>query len=224
MGVALIGMGKKLNIKSKVESEKTMRTKRMQKKWAVIAVVIALLLVAILGVGPMMSNVEHPEYKIIESIDDIEIREYNTMVIAEVRVSGQRSDSISWGFRLLAGYIFGNNKQNQKIAMTAPVQQEYVDGLWKISFVMPAEYSIDNLPEPQNKDVFLAEVPHKKYGVIRFKGSNASENIEQNEKRLKFYIRENGIKTIGSPKYAFYNPPWTLPFLRRNEIMIEIDG
>ena len=183
-----------------------------------------------------MSDVERPKYEVISSTDNIEMRVYAPMIIAEVDVQGERKQAINDGFRLLADYIFGNNtvqqtismtapvqqQANQKIAMTAPVQQQEADGVWKVSFVMPSKYSIQTLPKPNNSSVKLIEIPATRFIVIEFSGTNSSENITKYERRLMAHIKENGIVTTGAPKYAFYNPPWTLPFMRRNEIMMEI--
>ena len=201
-----------------------------------ITSIIALILVVGVLAGPVMSNVEKPDYKVIQSEQNIEIRQYEPMIIAEVEVDGKREDAIRDGFRLLADYIFGNNtvqqaismtapvqqKENQKIAMTAPVQQQSMGKSWRMSFVMPSKYRLDSLPVPNNNRVRLKEILTKKFVVIEFSGTNSNENVTKHENQLMNYIEANQINIIGSPKYAFYNAPWTLPFLRRNEVMIEI--
>lgn len=208
----------------------------MKKKWIMIMGVVALILVGGILIGPIMSNVETPSYQIINTEENIEIRLYNPMIIAEVEVPGKRRDAISEGFRLLADYIFGNNTMqesmamtvpvqqqvNKKIAMTAPVQQESTGTSWKISFVMPSEYDMKSLPKPNDDRVTLKEVPPKKFVVIQFSGASSDKNVNDHKKKLLDYVIANGIKITDSPKYAFYNPPWTLPLMRRNEIMFEI--
>jgi effector-binding domain-containing protein len=209
----------------------------MKKKWTMITSIIGLILIVGVLAGPLMSDVEKPDYKVIQSEQNIEIRHYEPMIIAEVEVEGKREDAIRDGFRLIADYIFGNNKvkldiamtspvqqqESQKIAMTAPVQQQSTGRSWQISFVMPSRYSMESLPEPNNDHVRLKEIPTKKFGVIEFSGTNSNENVTKHENQLMNYIEANQIKIIGSPKYAFYNAPWTLPFMRRNEVMIEIN-
>ena len=209
----------------------------MKKKWTMITSIIALILIVGVLAGPVMSDVEKPDYKVIQSEQNIEIRQYEPMIIAEVEVDGKREDAIGDGFRLLADYIFGNNtvqqvismtapvqqKENQKIAMTAPVQQQSTGKSWRMSFVMPSKYSMDSLPVPNNNRVRLKEILTKKFVVIEFSGTNSNENVTEHENQLMNYIEANQIKFNGSPKYAFYNPPWSLPFLRRNEVMIEIN-
>ena len=209
----------------------------MKKKWTMITSIIALILVVGVLAGPVMSNVEKPDYKVIQSEQNIEIRQYEPMIIAEVEVDGKREDAIRDGFRLIADYIFGNNtveqnismtapvqqKENQKIAMTSPVQQQLAGKSWQISFVMPSKYNMDSLPVPNNNRVRLKEILTKKFVVIEFSGTNSNENVIEHENQLMNFIEANQINIIGSPKYAFYNAPWTLPFLRRNEVMIEIN-
>jgi len=209
----------------------------MKKKWTMITSIIALILVVGVLAGPVMSNVEKPDYKVIQSEQNIEIRQYEPMIIAEVEVDGKREDAIRDGFRLIADYIFGNNtveqnismtapvqqKENQKIAMTAPVQQQSMGKSWRMSFVMPSKYRLDSLPVPNNNRVRLKEILTKKFVVIEFSGTNSNENVTKHENQLMNYIEANQINIIGLPKYAFYNAPWTLPFLRRNEVMIEIN-
>ena len=208
----------------------------MNKKCTMITSIIALILIVGVLAGPVMSDVEKPNYKVFQSEQNIEIKQYEPMIIAEVEVDGKCEDAIGEGFRLLADYIFGNNtvqqvismtapvqqKENQKIAMTAPVQQQSMGKSWRMSFVMPSKYKLDSLPVPNNNRVRLKEILTKKFVVIEFSGTNSNENVTEHEDQLMSYIEANQIKIIGSPKYAFYNAPWTLPFLRRNEVMIEI--
>ena len=209
----------------------------MKKKWTMITSIIALILIVGVLAGPVMSDVEKPDYKVIQSEQNIEIRKYEPMIIAEVEVEGKREDAIRNGFRLLADYIFGNNmvqqditmtapvqqQESQKIAMTAPVQQQSTGKSWRMSFVMPSKYSMDSLPKPNNDRVRLKEILTTKFVVVYFSGTNSNENIAEHEKQLLNYIEANKLKITGSPKYAFYNAPWTLPFMRRNEVMIEIN-
>lgn len=184
-----------------------------------------------------MSNVEQPDYKLIRSKGNIEIRDYSPMILAEVEVSGERKQAISEGFNILADYIFGNNTSNIKMEMTAPVtnelsekmamtapviQQQHMDK-WKVRFVMPKKYNLKTLPKPNSNDVILIPLPARRFAVIRFSGLANDEKLKQRTEQLEDYILAEKLKSIGEPLFAFYNPPWTLPFLRRNEVMIEID-
>lgn len=183
-----------------------------------------------------MSKAEQPKYKIVSVKGTIEVREYEPMIVAEVEVSGERKEAIRQGFKVLADYIFGNNVSNkkmdmmapvtnqlsEKIAMTAPVMQEECMEHWKVRFVMPAKYSLETLPKPNSNEVVLITVPAKRFAVIRFSGFAEDVSIKQHTQELEAYVLSQNLKVVGKPVLAFYNPPWTLPFLRRNEVMIEI--
>jgi len=202
----------------------------------IIILIVATILVGALATGPIMSNVETPSYKVIQSKGKIEIREFDPMVIAEVQVVGRRKDAISSGFKLLADYIFGNNisqenvdttaavqrPASEKIAMTAPVQQQLANNSWLVSFVMPSEYNLEDLPKPKNIEVKLKTVPVKRFVTIQFSGTSSDENLAKHNKLLVEFIKTNSISVTGTSKYAFYNPPWTLPLMRRNEVMFEV--
>ena len=186
--------------------------------------------------GNIMSNVEQPDYKLITSKENIEIRDYTPMIIAEVEVPGERKEAIREGFKILADYIFGNNTStnqmdmtapvthelSEKMAMTAPVLQEKQMEKWKVRFVMPKKYTFDTLPKPNSKNVILIQLPARRFAVIQFSGLADDENIKQHTTELEKYLLDQKIKVIGKPLLAFYNPPWTLPFFRRNEVMLEI--
>ena len=194
-----------------------------------------VILAAVLW-GPIMSNVEQARYDVIETHGAIEIRDYAPMIVAEVSVPGDREKAISDGFRLIADYIFGNNipsrevamtapviqQPGEKIAMTAPVIQQGSERLWVVRFVMPSAYTMHALPRPKNSEVILREIAGKRFAVIRFSGLARANSLSAHTKELEAFILENNLQTVSEPTYAFFNPPWTLPFLRRNEVMIEI--
>ncbi len=196
---------------------------------------VAILLLASLS-GTLMSQVEQAPYTVLESHGNIEVREYAPTIVAEVEVRGERMKALNQGFRLIANYIFGNNLSSKKVAMTAPVTQEAGekiamtapvtqmggDNTWKVRFVMPREYTLASLPQPKNSDVHLVAVPARRAVVIRFSGSNTDKNLATHRDELLRYVAEHHLAVVGAPTSAFYNPPWTLPFLRRNEIMLEL--
>lgn len=192
-------------------------------------ILLACLVVGIaLFAGNIMSRVEQPKYQVVQSFGPFEIRDYDPLILAEVDVSGERKEAIQNGFRMLADYIFGNNaskenpKEPEKIAMTAPVMQEKQGSEWKIRFVMPAEYQLQNLPTPKSGKVRLIPIPSERFAAIRFSGSPSDETIRKKTEELQQFIHEKQLTPIGNPILSFYNPPWTLPFLRRNEVMIQI--
>ena len=186
--------------------------------------------------GPIVSNVEHPKYSLVERIGNIEIRDYAAMIVAETDVAGARYNALREGFRTIADYIFGNNVASQKVAMTAPVTQQaaekiamtapviqQADGqVWQVRFVMPASYMMQTLPIPKNSAVRLREIKGKRFAVIRFSGTAGKDSLKRRTEELRQFVRANNLNCVSGPTYAFYNPPWTLPFLRRNEVMIEI--
>jgi effector-binding domain-containing protein len=202
--------------------------------WWIAAGVIALGAAAW---GPIMSDVEQAKYTVVEQHDRIEIRDYEPMIIAEVDVSGEREDAINQGFRMIADYIFGNNISSQKVAMTTPVtqqpnekiamtapviQQPDASGSWKVRFVMPSSYTMETLPKPKNDSVKLKEIPAKRYVAVRFSGLTNQTQLDKEKAKLEDFIADKQLKTLAPATYAFFNPPWTLPPLRRNEVMIEI--
>ena len=208
-----------------------MRSKAM---WWIIFVGV-LLLGAVLW-GPIVSNVEQPKYSVVASEKDIEIRNYAPVIVAETEVAGERDNAISGGFRTIADYIFGNNLSSQKVAMTAPVTQQASEKIamtapvtqqgngntWQVRFVMPASYTMDTLPKPKNPAVKLKEIEGKRFAVIRFSGMAGEDSLKRHTDELEAYLRSKKLQSLSAPTYAFYNPPWTLPVLRRNEVMIEV--
>lgn len=201
-----------------------------------ILIILASIASAVVLTGPIMSKVEKPKYIVNFTEEDIESRSYDSMIVAEVLIKNSREESISQGFRVLADYIFGNNvsaekipmtspvieQKSEKIPMTAPVKQQIKDNIWSIQFIMPAQYSMDSLPKPNNNTVKIKLIPPADYVVIKFNGKNENKNIQIHEDKLKEFIEKKDLEVKGKPIYAFYNPPWTIPILRRNEIMIEI--
>lgn len=195
--------------------------------------------VAVIGAvvsGPIASNVEQAKYDVREAHGAFEVRDYAPHIVAETTVSGEQQAAISQGFRTIADYIFGNNsastkvamtapvaqQPNEKIAMTAPVIQHGNEKQWSVQFVMPASYTLSTLPKPNNDAVKLHQVAAKRYAVVRFSGTADPASLKQYSAELQTFIDREKLKAISTPTYAFYNPPWTLPFMRRNEVMIEI--
>jgi len=213
--------------------------------------IIGVIVVGAVLWGPIVSNVEQAKYTVAEAYGEIEIREYAPMIVAEVEVSGERRSSLQQGFRMIADYIFGNNISAQKVAMTAPViqqssekiamtapviqqssekiamtapviQQGENNDLWNVRFVMPENYTLATLPTPKNKAVKIKKIESKRFAVIRFSGIGSEKNLKKHTEELERFLKIRQLKAISAVTFAFFNPPWTLPFLRRNEIMIEL--
>lgn len=206
-------------------------------KKSIVLGVILLLIVGGAFAGSLMSRVEQAKYAIVESHDELEIRDYAPMIVAQVSVTGPREEAIRAGFRLIADYIFGNNISRTKVSMTAPVmqqtseqvamtvpvmQQSSAPGNWSVRFMMPASQTLETLPKPINDQITLQQVPEKRFAVIRFSGFATQRSLEEKRKRLGDFLLEKKLTALSPPLYAFYNPPWTVPFMRRNEIMIEV--
>ena len=187
-----------------------------------LCAIITSLVISCSFVGVDLSSTEFPEYNIISSHDNIEVREYEPMLLASITSSLDRKAALNDGFKTLASYIFGKNSEGVKIPMTAPVMAEKVEKGWKISFMMPSSYNIRNLPLPKDSAIDIHEQKSQNYVVIRFSGFNSEENLTKNENLLNSYININKINVIGNVIYAFYNPPWTIPFFKRNEILLNI--
>jgi effector-binding domain-containing protein len=192
-------------------------------RWVILAAVVAVLIVA--GTYVMhISNADEPHFTLIKKDGDIEIRQYPALTIAEVKVTGMRINAIRDGFKQLANYIFGGNQNNTQIEMTAPVIQSGHDQEWIVRFVMPMTETIKTLPTPNNSDITILTLPKQKYIVIRFSGSNTEENINKHYDILKKYIKNHHVMIAGDALFAFYNPPWIPPFMRRNEVLVAISS
>ena len=200
-------------------------------------VLLASLVVATLANSAMA--VEEPAFKQVLREGDFEVRDYPTLVVAEVTVAGDQKEAANKGFRLLAGYIFGGNKQRQKIAMTAPVAQQAasekiamtapvaqtkgVAGTWVVRFTMPSSYSLETLPVPDDARVVLRNIEPARFAVLRFSGLAQPDDVETKSNELLALVTANRLRAIGSVTLAQYNPPWTLWFMRRNEVMVEVE-
>jgi hypothetical protein len=163
--------------------------------------------------------IEEPVYQVEKTweTEQIEIRAYAPRVMA---VTEMAEDS-NGGFRVLAGYIFGGNAEEQEIAMTAPVQQS-MEGDREMAFMMPAEYALEDLPEPEDQRVSFREAAAYTAAVIQFSGRASSEKADENWQQLRRFLIAEGIDITGEPTLNQYNPPWTLPFMRRNEIIVPV--
>lgn len=208
---------------------------------------IKLLLVGALAAPQLASAIEEPQFEVLRKQESFELRRYKPFVIAQTLVSGDMDEAGNKGFKLIADYIFGNNRstnaatgsasekiamtapvtmqaQSEKIAMTAPVtmQPETETGRWLVHFVMPSSYSLETLPKPNNSAVNLVQMPSRNFAVTIFSGFTTEASVRENTEALQAWMAQNKLIAKGEPQLARYNPPWTLPFWRRNEILIEV--
>jgi len=166
-------------------------------------------------------NIETPKYKVIKTYDEVEVRLYPKMVVAKTNLADKSFDNQgSNGFRTIAGYIFGGNEKNEKIAMTAPVVMNMGDSA-SMYFVMPKSYDKAELPTPNSKNVQIVEVAEKTLAVITYGGFSSDEKIEKHRKQLEVILKKNKIQTKGAYMYMGYNAPWDV-INRKNEVAIEV--
>jgi hypothetical protein len=168
-------------------------------------------------------GIETPNYKVIKTIGEVEIREYPQMILAQTKLGGSKFDSNgNRGFSTVAGYIFGGNQQQQKIAMTSPVIMNMSDTEASMSFVMPSQYQLSELPTPNSTAVSLVKQDSMKLAVLRFGGFSSDEKIAKHAQLLTQVLEKNNIRTKGSLLYMGYNAPWDV-INRRNEVAFQID-
>ena len=185
----------------------------------------ATALAAMLLTGSAVLAVEEPAYETVAECGDFEIRRYPAAVGAVSRVSGDFDAAGNQGFRALARYIFGGNGADEEIAMTAPVAQSTVDGAedaWNVVFYMPSGRAVDDLPSPTSTDVELRRIEPKTVAVLEFSGFWTEQRFRDREMSLRQMLAERSLPDGGRALWARYDPPWTLWFLRRNEIWIEL--
>ena len=186
--------------------------------------------------GSLVLAYEEPEYTVVKTYDDFELRQYEAYIVAETNVSGSFDDVGNQAFRKLFRYISEDQRPQGKIAMTTPVIQQpseadnqetsqpanAKDKGYRFAFVMPAEFSFEDLPEPDDVAVQLSEVPARMMAARRYSGTWSEERYRKNEKILLDGVKAAGLQTVGAPLFARYNAPFSLWFLRRNEVLIAV--
>ena len=184
--------------------------------------IFSILIIIVIVMSFRYSNIEMPKYTVLKSYEkNIELRQYPNMVVAKTSLKDNSFDqSGSDGFRSIAGYIFGGNEKEQKIAMTSPVVMELNDSA-TMYFVMPSQYKKDDLPNPSNKKVTIQEEVSKVLLVVRYGGYSSDERINSHIAVLKNIIQKHNLKTTGGFMYMGYNAPWDI-INRRNEVAVEI--
>lgn len=215
--------------------------------------------------------VEEPKFELLAQDGPegaLQLRHYAPAIVAETVVEGDRDTASTRGFKVIADYIFGNNRaagpvpgaadtkasekiamtapvvaepvdRSQKIAMTAPVMAEPVGGSgvgagaaadtplnsatqWRIHFVMPGQYTLDTLPRPNNPAVQLRELPPMVFAVVAYSGLNTAARVQEKTEELQRWIASRNLQPLGTPQLARYDPPWTLPMWRRNEVQVQV--
>ena len=182
---------------------------------------------------------EEPAYQTRIQEGSFEIREYASYLVAEVFMEGEDFDEASGdGFRILADYIFGNNLSrsssvqmagkseaaSENIAMTAPVQMDQgkKPNQWRMAFSLPSKWNLESAPVPNDQRVSLREIPPEQMVVLQFSGRMGTQDLEEREQELRQWAMKQGIAVVGWIRTARYDPPWTLPFLRKNEVQLKV--
>lgn len=182
---------------------------------------------------------EQPRYKVVRKEDNKEIRQYESYIVAKTTINGSFKEAQSAGFKILAEYIFGKNKTQQKISMTAPVVQSTenqkismtapviiassAEKSWTMTFSMPSSYTLETLPVPDDKRIVIETIPTRYVAALTFTGFWGEEKNTQKARELKEWLKSHpNYEIMGPSMFAGYNPPWTLPFLRRNEMLMEV--
>jgi hypothetical protein len=191
------------------------------------------------SIGGVRVGTEEPHFLRRPLTDAVELRRYGPRIAAETVVAADEEQARNLGFRRLAGYIFGANHRGDEIAMTAPVAQQPTVGDeiamtapvaqaregdvgWRIRFFMPSRWTMDTLPAPDDADVELVTVPAETVAVLRFSGDRGPRAVAARTEELRTTLRDHGITTTGDAVAWFYDPPWTVPFRRRNEVAVPV--
>lgn len=201
---------------------------------------LASIMFAILSTFGLNAGTEEPKYRVINRIgSEIEIRQYAPRVAAEytIDISGAENPR-SGAFRAIAGYIFGANKGRKKIDMTSPVEVQSAGSKIAMTtpvevnksqqqmtmrFFMPSQYKLADLPQPTNPKVNLVEIPEATVAALVFSGSTDDQIIAAKKGELIKSLKSTSYKLNGEPTAYLYNPPWTIPFLRRNEVIVAVE-
>lgn len=200
--------------------------------------VLGLLLLACLSWG-CATGIEEAPYTVVRQDENLELRDYASHIVAETKVESTLEEAGNKAFRRLFNYISGENRQQQeiamtapvtqkasseKIAMTAPVGQQRRGDAWVVSFMMPESYTMETLPAPENPAVRLREVPARRVAAVRYSGTWSEARYREHLAELEAWMADEGLQAAGQPIWARYNAPITPWFLRRNEVLIPVNG
>jgi len=203
-----------------------------------ILIVIVTLLCGWIGVTYGFSgNIESPNYAVLLKNKHFELRRYDPFIVAEVSVEGDYRSSVSQGFRILAGYIFGGNSTRESMTMTAPVTESFSEKITMtapvtetsdgssrlITFTMPKKYTLETLPLPDNTAIKLRQLPTRNIVATTFTWYASPKRVQAKKESLSKLVKEAGFKVIGEPTYAGFKAPFTFPLLMKHEIWIEVE-
>jgi hypothetical protein len=185
-----------------------------------------------------IQNEEGPKYKVLHREGRFEVREYKPYIVAKTTVVGKFNKSSGKAFRILAGYIFGKNKNSSKISMTTPVEVEKKSTMiamtspvvmsqngdnYSMRFSMPSKYKLEDLPEPLDDRIIFEKVESRVVATHQFSWLSSQEKNDKKAKELNEWLKKyKQYERSAQYSYAGYNPPWTIAFLRRNEVHIKL--
>lgn len=203
--------------------------------------IAAVLILGLWSLGAYLAirTLEEPKYTVESRKDGYEIRQYAPTLAATTLVRGSTFNTgLNEGFRRIADYIFGNNTTKSSIAMTVPVQESSTTSApiamtvpvleqgsnteRTISFIMPSAYTLETIPQPNNPDVVLVQNPARRVAALRFSWFGNAARVEAKKRELAEMLARDNVAILSEPAVAFYNPPFTPPFMRRNEILIDV--
>ena len=178
---------------------------------------ILIILISILTLSSQTMAYEEANYEVVKENKEYEIRKYSDRLVIETNsIEGN-------GFRKLFNYISGNNEKNQEIKMTVPVTQEIKNGNMTMQFYLPLKFNKDNAPKPSNSDIKILTIEGGYYAVIEYSGRSSDKNFLKNKDILEKLLKQDNITILSPPIRASYNSPFTLPMLKRNEVMYRIN-
>lgn len=207
---------------------------------ALLIILASALLIWIIGTLLAIRGIEEPKYELVEKKDGYEIREYASYIVAEVEIEWDMKTALNQGFRLLAGYIFGENTQKESVKMTVPVMEMSAwmsesikmtvpvieslasSGKRIIAFTMPSKYTLDTLPKPSNANIWFRTVEKSRRAVLQYSWYATEARVDQKKKLLTNALIRDGFNIKWEIISAQYNPPLSFPPLRRNEVMVDI--
>tara|TARA_B100001769_G_scaffold248764_1_gene220641 strand:- start:2 stop:550 length:549 start_codon:yes stop_codon:yes gene_type:complete len=178
---------------------------------------ILLILVSILALNSQTMAYEEANYEVVKENQKYEIRKYPDRLVIETNsIKGN-------GFRKLFNYISGNNEKNQEIKMTVPVTQEIKNGNMTMQFYLPSKFNKDNVPKPSNSEIKVLTIEGGYYAAIKYSGRSSDKNFLKNKDILEKELKQDNIIILSPPIRASYNSPFTLPMLKRNEVMYKVN-
>ena len=178
---------------------------------------ILLILISVITLNSQSMAYEEANYKVVKENKNYEIRKYSDRLVVETNSTQGNA------FRKLFNYISGNNEQKEEIKMTVPVTQEIKNGNMTMQFYLPSKFNKDNAPKPLNAEIEILTIEGGYYAVIKYSGRSSDKNFLKNKDILEKQLKQDNVVILSPPIRASYNSPFTLPVLKRNEVMYRVN-